>query len=135
MNAKQEKIANLTDKAQRDLKAAEVLLREDDADFHSGSICFHCQQCVEKYFKAFLASNDIHAPNTHDLVYLCTLCSDFDAQFDSFDLSGFASYGVDIRYDVPIPTLDEAKNAFETSVKITQYVKRCIFTEGEQCQD
>ena len=123
MSAKQEKIANLIDKAGRDLKAAEVLLQAEEADFHSGSICFHCQQCVEKYLKAFLAHKDFHAPKTHDLVYLSTLCSDFDVEFNSFDLSDFASFGVEIRYDEPVPTLEEAKNAFKMTMKIVEYIK------------
>jgi HEPN domain-containing protein len=38
--------------------------------------CFHSQQCVEKYLKAILVSQDIEFPKTHDLLILNTLCAD-----------------------------------------------------------
>ena len=36
-------------------------------------ICFHCQQCAEKYIKALLVSLDVHFPKTHDLRLLLDL--------------------------------------------------------------
>ncbi|MBI4848150.1 MAG: HEPN domain-containing protein [Nitrospirae bacterium] len=29
-------------------------------------MCFHCQQCIEKYLKAFLIYNESEPPRTHD---------------------------------------------------------------------
>ncbi|MCL2045263.1 MAG: HEPN domain-containing protein [Oscillospiraceae bacterium] len=122
MSEKQDLILNLTDKANRDLKAAEVLLKDEDADFHSGNICFHCQQSIEKYLKVFLISKDALAPKTHDLLFLTELCSDFDEHFKSFDFTDFASFGVEIRYDNDIPTLDEAKKAVEVAKLVAEYI-------------
>src|SRR5947207_2340219 len=36
-------------------------------------ICFHCQQCVEKYLKARLQEEHVRFPKTHDLVELLDL--------------------------------------------------------------
>ncbi|HEX8599246.1 MAG TPA: HEPN domain-containing protein [Chloroflexia bacterium] len=36
-------------------------------------ICFLCQQCGEKYLKAFLEEQGINFPKTHDLVLLLNL--------------------------------------------------------------
>jgi len=130
MNEKWEKIEGLIDKAERDLKAAEVLLKNEEADFHSRNICFHCQQCVEKYLKAYLIHKDVHAPRTHDLLYLLELCSDFDDHFKTFELVGFSSFGVDIRYERPVPILDEARESLQSTYQIVGYVKVRLDAEG-----
>jgi HEPN domain-containing protein len=37
-------------------------------------MCFHAQQCVEKYLKARLTEAGVAFPKTHDLVMLLNLC-------------------------------------------------------------
>jgi len=54
--------------AERDLKTAELLIKEDYP--LTNIIAFHCQQAIEKYFKAFLIENDIPIIKTHDLINL-----------------------------------------------------------------
>lgn len=44
-------------------------------------VCFHCQQAVEKYLKAFLALNNMGSPKTHDLIELVKLCCKYDEDF------------------------------------------------------
>jgi len=44
-------------------------------------VCFHCQQAVEKYLKAFLVYNDQEPPKTHELTELIRQCCMFDADF------------------------------------------------------
>src|SRR5579872_1449441 len=36
------------------------------------SVCFHCQQCAEKYLKGLMAELGISVPKTHDLELLET---------------------------------------------------------------
>lgn len=53
-------------KAENDLFAAAHLLklgRQSPTDV----ICFHAQQCAEKYLKALLVFNGVDFPRTHDL--------------------------------------------------------------------
>jgi len=52
--------------------------------------------------------NEVIPPKTHDLLHLAALCSDFDDAFENFELDGFASYGVDVRYDAPHPLITDA---------------------------
>lgn len=40
------------------------------------TVCFHAQQCAEKYVKAYLAFQGIDFPKTHDLGELVALLSD-----------------------------------------------------------
>ena len=37
------------------------------------AVCFHAQQCAEKYLKAFLQEANVSFPRTHDLVDLLSL--------------------------------------------------------------
>ena len=61
-------------KGANDLASACKLINTDEAITDTG--CFHCQQAVEKYLKAFLLSKNIEFKNTHSLTYLLELCID-----------------------------------------------------------
>ena len=37
------------------------------------AVCFHAQQCIEKYLKAFLRESNVSFPRTHDLADLLGL--------------------------------------------------------------
>ena len=126
MNEKYDKIRILYDKGSLDIKASETLANERDGEFYSSIICFHSQQAIEKYLKAFLMYNEASIPKTHDLLRLAAFCSDFNTVFAEFELEGFASYGVDIRYDDPQPTFDEAKNSIVVAKKVMDYVVKQI---------
>ena len=54
------------DKAEADYAAA-VLLRCSRKKHSRDIVCFHLQQCVEKYLKARLEEAGITFPFTHDL--------------------------------------------------------------------
>lgn len=59
-------------KAENDLKnAAHTLGLAEECP--TDTVCFHAQQCVEKYIKAFLVSAGIDFPKTHDIGELKTL--------------------------------------------------------------
>jgi HEPN domain-containing protein len=57
------------EKAESDFLSAEYILSLAD-DRLTDTVCFHTQQCAEKYFKALLISRGIAFPKTHDLVVL-----------------------------------------------------------------
>ncbi len=60
-------------KAENDLKTAAHVLKLGE---HSptDSVCFHAQQCVEKYVKAVLVLAGTDFPKTHDLERLIAMC-------------------------------------------------------------
>lgn len=58
---------NWLDYARQDLQAAQQLVSEADL---TGLVAFHCQQCIEKTFKALLELHDQPIPRIHDLVTL-----------------------------------------------------------------
>lgn len=60
------------ERAEEDLRNAEhTLTLGKDCPF--GTICFHAEQCVEKYLKAFLVSQGIDFPKTHNIPELLAL--------------------------------------------------------------
>lgn len=59
-------------KAEGDYMVVTVLLRSRKQGRYD-AICFHCQQCVEKYVKARLVKADIDYPKTHELQVLLRL--------------------------------------------------------------
>src|SRR6266545_5056722 len=68
-------------KAEGDYRSAEVLLYQIEIP-EIDTACFHCQQCAEKYVKAFLTEHDIDFPRNHDLVRLLGLCLIVDESFE-----------------------------------------------------
>jgi len=86
------------------------------------TVCFHAQQCAEKYLKAFLVFHEIEFEKIHDLGELISLAASTDRNF--FDIIEYGEkltdYAVDIRYPLLLeePTEGEAKEAIEMAIKI-----------------
>ena len=59
-------------KAENDLKTSSYLLKMSK-DCPLDAVCFHAQQCVEKYIKAFLVIKSIDFPKTHDIERLVSM--------------------------------------------------------------
>ena len=74
---KTEYIKNWLFRAKEDISVLESLA-SIDLEYYTSTICFHAQQAVEKYLKAFLIYHDIDFPRTHDLDYLLLECQKID---------------------------------------------------------
>ena len=83
-------------------------LTEDEV-IATSSACFHCQQAVEKFLKAYLIANGVEIKRTHNIEYLHSECADFDKDFTDIDPKELSDFGVDIRYpgDMFVPDKDE----------------------------
>ncbi len=57
-------------KAETDYAVISALLQASAVASLWEPICFHSQQCVEKYFKARLVEAGVAFPKTHDFAYL-----------------------------------------------------------------
>jgi HEPN domain-containing protein len=69
------------------------------------AVCFHAQQCAEKYLKAFLTFRSIPFPRLHDLEALLNLVTPVDPEFEAIrePLLLLNDYAVDIRYPGTLP--------------------------------
>lgn len=62
-------------------------------------MCFHAQQCAEKYLKALLAKSQLPIRKTHNLVALWRMLpSEQAASFRPDDLATLRRYAVHQRY-------------------------------------
>jgi HEPN domain-containing protein len=78
---------------------------------------FHCQQCAEKYLKAFLTDHLIRFERTYILADLLALCLPFDKDFKKIadDLNSLEGYAVAIRYPGATVSVKLAEEAFKTA--------------------
>ena len=91
----------------------------------TSSVCFHCQQAVEKLLKAFLISKGVEIRKTHNIEYLLVECSDFDSDFSEIDPKNLSDFGVDVRYpgDMYVPSDDETLEHKEIAENIKELVE------------
>lgn len=63
-------------------------------------ICFHCQQCAEKYLKARICEADISFSKIHDLVALLEQVLCVEPKWETFreDLAYLSDFAVTFRY-------------------------------------
>ena len=112
-------------KAESDLKIAkDELTMENPA---TDAICFHAQQCAEKYLKAYLVYNNKEIRKTHDIAELIKMCSEIDSEFNKLnreDIVALTDYAVEIRYidDFYFPSIEEAKFAIELAEEVKNFV-------------
>ncbi len=103
----------LIKKALSDLKVAndELITEEPAYDM----ICFHLQQFVEKYLKAYLFINKQSFPRTHNIPFLLEECTKIDSYIGKFtktELINLNYCGVEVRYD----DLDDVDTVFINEV-------------------
>ena len=114
------------EKAEHDLLNAETVIKYQPLVLDTA--CFHCQQAVEKYLKAFLVSKQQDIIKTHDTRFLLEQCIDLDVEFRNVDLKNIQDFAVDVRYpDNSVdPTLTETKEYFQIGTKVKALVLRKV---------
>lgn len=110
-------------KAEGDFTAATALL-ELQNEMTADAICFHCQQCAEKYLKAYLQQHNLKFTRTHDLVELLLLCQQLDATFKQLaaPLQLLNNYSVEIRYPGRFTSLAEADSALGEARIVREFI-------------
>ena len=91
---------------------------------HNEIICYHCQQAVEKYLKAFLCYNGIIPPKIHVLETLCASCSEFDVSFNQIakECAYLSPFVVQARYPLEMEvTGSNTVKALEIAGKVKSF--------------
>jgi HEPN domain-containing protein len=106
------------DKAEDDLLLAQQSLATA-APVYDG-ICFHAQQCAEKYLKAVLQEEGVRFVRTHDLPTLAALANPFMPNLSALaaDLAWLTTHAVDIRYPGVSATQAEATRALDIATRV-----------------
>ena len=91
-------------------------------DIHD-AICFHAQQCIEKYLKAWLQEANIRPPRTHELNVLLNLIVPTHPEWRAWqtDFADFQPHAVDVRYETFMTEADA-----EHAVRVCTEVRTAI---------
>ena len=90
------------------------------------AICFHAQQCIEKYLKAWLPEANIPFPRTHDLKELLELIVPTLPVWDAWrtDFSVLSEHAlVDPRYPGKFASADDTAHAMRICDEVRQAVR------------
>ena len=100
------------EKAEEDFRAALALRRLRGRPAHN-AVCFHAQQCIEKYLKAVLQQQGLAVRKTHALPSLLDQCAGSHPNLNVLrqEMVGLSTYAVEFRYPGESATIDEAKEA------------------------
>ena len=114
------------DKANSDLKNAEIILAAQTESPPLDTVCFHCQQASEKFIKAFLIFHGKQFPFTHNLADLVAICMQVDLTFAAIQKKAetLTPFAVEIRYpdDFYMPTRKESEEAFAIATEIKAFI-------------
>ena len=116
------------EKAENDLKNAAYTLKMGE-DCPTDTTCFHAQQCVEKYLKAFLTLKRIDFPKSHDVGELLAMISTRTRpELTIEEQRRLTAYATVTRYPGdydPIP-LSEARRAVATARRVRKEVRALL---------
>lgn len=122
------------EKAEHDLRNAEhTLTLKEDCPFDT--VCFHAQQCVEKYLKGLLLVHSVDFPKTHDLRVLMQLAaSHCQLGLQIIEIVALNRYTVEARYpgDWEPITRREAEEAVAMARKAREAVRARLPKEAVQ---
>ena len=127
---------------------AQVWIEKAEGDFEGAKIlsskrskkvahlaCFACQQCAEKYLKAFLVEQNIHFSKTHALTReLLPLCESVDGDFRRLFkyLEILDPYSVQFRYPGEVVFVSEVRSAFNAAKLVRQFVRGKLGLESQR---
>ncbi len=110
--------------AKDDILVAQQLMRYEDPVLRS--ICFHCQQAVEKYIKGFIIYLDGDFSFTHDISRLLSELNVYESDFKLDDIlpDQLTTYAVEARYPDPENgiSLEKAKDAIFIALEVRRRI-------------
>ncbi len=114
-------------KAESDLLTATHTLKLGDR-CPTGAVCFHAQQCAEKYFKALLVADGKAPPKTHSIHMLMqSLPKPKRPTLTAEEEETLTHHSVELRYPgVPDPTLAEARHAVALARRVRAVVRKLL---------
>jgi len=116
----EELVSEWVAKAEEDYKTVEELHSKPLSEF-ANTICFHSQQCAEKYLKALLVKFGIEPPWIHTLESLLDFLAPKIPELEEYRdmLAQLSPYATEYRYPGKMAKEEEA----ETCVKIIRKLR------------
>jgi len=118
-------VAEWVSKAEGDFATAGRELRARKSPNYD-AVCFHAQQCAEKYLKAVLQENDKHIPKIHNLIELMLLCEEIDSSFEMLrvDLVTMERYAVRGHYPGETAEKEDARSAYAAIGIVRKFIRQ-----------
>jgi HEPN domain-containing protein len=113
------------EKAEGDYATAERELRARRRPNYD-AVCFHAQQTIEKYLKAFLQEHGVNFPKTHSLIELLEIALPFDESLELQRelLVQLERYAVRYRYPGESADKDEARTALRAARVVRIFIRQ-----------
>lgn len=115
------------EKAEGDFRTAirELSVQRDP---NYDAVCFHSQQCAEKYLKAQLQEEEIDFGKTHNLMALLDLLITRDQDWESLRsaVQGLSAFAVEVRYPGTSVDQEIAAEALDLSQEVRQKVRSTL---------
>jgi len=113
------------DKAEGDFSTASREIRVRKAPNYD-AVCFHAQQCAEKYLKAVLQESEIPFGKTHHLIAILELTLGTEPSWELLrpQLQSLNAYSVSVRYPGEAADKAMAKDALRLAKAIRAEARR-----------
>ena len=120
-------VADWVDKAEADWIGAVALNRRRRIPLPD-LVCFHCQQCAEKYLKAFLVKHRQTPPRVHDLTGLLDRCGELDPLLAVLAplLGPLNAFAVAARYPDVATSDADAKQAITATRMVRRVLRKTL---------
>ena len=98
------------------------------------AVCFHLQQCVEKYLKALLEEYGHYVAKTHSVAVLIEKCEPQLVIPDEMkkELKGLTFYAVSYRYPGESANRQETKEATEIVKRFRRFIREYLQISGRR---
>ncbi len=121
-------IRQWVEKAENDFKNATHTLKLG-SECPTDTVCFHAQQCVEKYLKALLVYDGKEISRTHHISELMRLLpARLRPQLSPYEQELLTDYAVSTRYpgDYEAIPLSEARRAVQIARRVRRHVRALL---------
>ncbi len=94
-------------------------------DVNYDDVCYHAQQCAEKYLKARLTEAVVYFPKTHNLKELLDIALPLEPQWDVLRpvLIALNPYAVEFRYPGHTASCKEADEAVKLCAEVRAAIR------------
>jgi HEPN domain-containing protein len=96
------------------------------------SVCFHAEQCIEKYLKARLVEAAQSFPKTHDLSKILDIATPLEPLWETWraDLNLLTSFAIEYRYPGESATREDALRAFDICRRLRTNARESLGIKG-----
>jgi len=115
------------EKAESDYLVARRAAQAGDQALSAEVVCFHVQQCIEKYAKAFLQEQGISSERTDSqMTFLYSQCASIASEFHTYqsDFKRLDDFGIDLLYPGRSADENDAREAMVSLTRMREFTRR-----------